>query len=40
MARISEKEYTTCFQQAVYVFNGIKEKTEAVFYLFPLSIKY
>lgn len=40
MARISEREYSACFQQAEYVFNGIKEKKEAVIYLFPLSIKY
>ena len=33
MARISEREYSACFQQAEYVFNGIKEKKEAVIYL-------
>lgn len=34
MARISERVYSACFQQAEYVFNGIKEKKEAVIYLF------
>lgn len=33
MARISEREYSACFQQAEYVFNGIKEKKEVVIYL-------